>query len=154
MEQRTEELQTIAVEKVLEEIRKAEEFVNNWNASWYEQLLNAHCLPLHYEIGESDVRDMERKYEPRYKLANAYYSAESIGVPLVKETLVGNNTLTGEKNVNFECEFGRVEWHSMYSNKSSRYFSFTNDGEICFRKDVKRKQTKQHPKQISYETTS
>lgn len=38
-------MQMIAVEKVLEKMKKTEEFVNNWNASWYEQLLNAHCLP-------------------------------------------------------------------------------------------------------------
>lgn len=153
MEKISEELQILAVEKVLEEMKKAEEFVSNWNASWYEQLLNAHCLPLHYEIGEADVRDMEQRYGSRYKLANAFYSAESIGVPLVKETLIGNNSLTGERNIPFECEFGRVEWHSMYSNKSSRYFSFTNDGEICFSKDVKKRKTIQHPKQISYETS-
>ena len=153
MEKISEELQILAVEKILEEMKKAEEFVSNWNASWYEQLLNAHCLPLHYEIGEADVRDMEQRYGSRYKLANAFYSAESIGVPLVKETLIGNNSLTGERNIPFECEFGRVEWHSMYSNKSSRYFSFTNDGEICFSKDVKKRKTIQHPKQISYETS-
>ena len=153
MEKISEELQILAVEKVLEEMKKAEEFVSTWNASCYEQLLNAHCLPLHYEIGEADVRDMEQRYGSRYKLANAFYSAESIGVPLVKETLIGNNSLTGKRNIPFECEFGRVEWHSMYSNKSSRYFSFTNDGEICFSKDVKKRQTIQHSKQISYETS-
>lgn len=153
MEKISEELQIYAVEKVLEEMKKVEEFVSNWNASWYEQLLNAHCLPLHYEIGEEDVRKLEQRYGFRYKLANAFYSAESIGVPLVKETLIGNNSLTGERNIPFECEFGRVEWHSMFSNKSSRYFSFTNDGEICFSKDVKRRQTIQHPKQVSYETS-
>ena len=38
-------------------MQKAEEYVKNWNACWYEQLLDAHCLPLHYEIGEADVRD-------------------------------------------------------------------------------------------------
>ena len=153
MEQINEEMQIIAVEKVLEEMKKAEEFVMQWNSSWYEQLLDAHCLPLHYEIGEADVRDMEKKYGVRYKLANAFYSAESIGVPLVRETLVGNNTLTGETNIDFECEFGRVEWHSMYSKKSKRHFSFSNNGDICFAKDVKRSQTVQHPKQISYETS-
>lgn len=153
MEKISEELQILAVEKILEEMKKAEEFVSTWNVSWYEQLLNAYCLPLHYEIGEADVRDMEQRYGSRYKLANAFYSAESIGVPLVKETLIGNNSLTGKRNIPFECEFGRVEWHNMYSNKSSRYFSFTNDGEICFSKDVKRRQTKEHPKQILYETS-
>lgn len=153
MEQINEETQMIAVEKVLEEMKKAEEFIMQWNSSWYEQLLDAHCLPLHYELGEADVRKMERKYEPRYKLSNAYYSGKSIGIPLIKETLVGDNTLTGERNVNFECEFGRIDWYGMNSHKSSRHFSFNNNGDISLKKDVKRQQTIQHPKQISYETS-
>lgn len=152
-EKMNKETQMVAVEKVLEEMKKAEEFVMQWNSSWYEQLLDAYCLPFHHELGEGDVRDIERKYEPRYKLANAYYSGESIGVPLIRETLVGDNTLTGERNVNFECEFGRIDWYGMNSHKSSRHFSFNNNGDIKFSKDVKRKQTIQHPKQRSYETS-
>lgn len=153
MDQNNKEMQVIAVEKVLEEMRRAEKFVMKWNASWYEQLLDAHCVSLHSEIGEFDVRKMERKYEPRYKLANAFYSGDSIGIPLIKETLVGDNILTGEENINFECEFGRIDWYGMNSHKSSRHFSFNNNGDISFKKDVKRIQTIQHPKQISYEAS-
>lgn len=153
MKKINEKLQMIAVEKVLEEMKKAEQFVMQWNSSWCEQLLDAYCLPFHYELGEADVRDIERKYEPRYKLANAYYSGESIGIPLIRETLVGDNSLTGERNVNFECEFGRIDWYGMNSHKSSRYFSFNNNGDISFTKDVKRPKTIKHPKQISYETS-
>ena len=136
METLDNETQMIAVEKVLEEMQKAEEYVKNWNACWYEQLLDAHCLPLHYEIGEADVRDMERKYEPRYRLANAYHSGDSIGIPLAKETLVGDNTLTGERNINFECEFGRIDWFGMHSHKATRHFSFNNNGIIEFSKSA------------------
>ncbi len=153
MDQINKEMQVIAVEKVLEEMRKAEEIVMKWNASWYEQLLDAHCVSLHSEIGEFDVRKMERKYEPRYKLANAFYSGDSIGIPLTRETLIGDNILTGEENVNLECEFGRIDWYGMNSHKSSRHFSFNNNGDISFKKDVKRTQTIQHPKQISYEAS-
>lgn len=153
MGQFSEEMQIIAVEKVLKEKKKAEEFVMQWNSSWYEQLLDAHCLSFHYELGEADVRDMEIKYEPRYKLSNAYYSGDSFGIPLIKETLVGDNTLTGEKNIKFECEFGRIDWYGMNSHKSRRYFSFNNNGQISFKKDVKRRQNTQHPKKISYETS-
>lgn len=149
------ETQLIAVEKVLEEMQKAEEYVKSWNASWWEQLLDAHCLPLHYEIGEADIRDMERKYEPRYKLANAFYSADSIGIPLAKETLVGNNTLSGERCKEFDVEFGRIDWYGMNSHKSTRHFSFNNNGIIEFSKSTKvgKKQTLQHPKRISYNTS-
>jgi len=155
METLDDETQMIAVERVLEEMQKAEEYVKDWNACWYEQLLDAHCLPLHYEIGEADVREMERKYEPRYKLANAYHSGDSIGIPLAKETLVGDNSLTGERNINFECEFGRIDWLGMHSNKATRYFSFNNDGRIEFSKSAKdgKKQTLQHPNRISYDAS-
>ena len=153
MEKLDKELQIIAVEKVLEEMQKAEEYVKNWNASWYEELLDAYCLTLHYGIGEADVRDMEDKYGLRYRLANAFYSEESIGVPLAKEILVGNNSNTGERNINFECEFGRIDWHAMISHKSRRYFSFNNNGQINFSKEVKKRITPQNPRQISYNTT-
>lgn len=152
MENLTKEEQIIAVEKVLEEMKYAEEYVKSWNVSWYEQLLDAHCLPLHYEIGEADVRDMESKYGSRYKLSNAYYSGESIGVPLAIETLIGDNTLDNERNVEFECEFGRIDWYGMTTHKSNRKFSFNNNGDITFSKDVKSILTKQNPKQISYDT--
>jgi len=153
MEILDKETQLIAVGKVLEEMQKAEEYVNSWNASWWEQLLDAHCLPLHHEIGEADVRDMERKYEPRYKLANAFYSADSIGIPLAKETLVGNNTLTGERGKEFEVEFGRIDWYGMNSHKSTRHFSFNNNGTIEFSKSSKARSTLKHPKRISYNTS-
>jgi len=153
MEILDKESQLIAVEKVLEEMQKAEECVKSWNASWWEQLLDAHCLPLHYEIGEADVRDMERKYESRYKLANAFYSADSIGIPLAKETLVGNNTLTGERGKEFEVEFGRIDWYGMNSHKSTRHFSFNNNGTIEFSKSSKARSTLKHPRRISYNTS-
>lgn len=155
METLDNKTQLIAVEKVLEEMQKAEEYIKNWHAYWWEQLLDAHCLPLHYEIGEADVSDMERKYEPRYKLANAFYSNDSIGIPLAKETLVGNNTLTGEKSINFECEFGRIDWYAMHSNKATRYFSFNNNGIIKFSKSTKtgKGPTLKHPNRISYDTS-
>lgn len=153
MKNLTKEEQQIAVKKVLEEMNYAEEYVKRWNAYWWEQLLNAHCLPLHYELSEADIRSMEKKYEPRYKLANAFYSEDSIGTPLVTETLIGDNTLTGETNINFQCEFGKIDWYGMTSHKSKRYFSFNNNGDINFSKDVKTKQTVQHPRQISYDTS-
>lgn len=153
MEILDKESQLIVVEKVLEEMQKAEECVKSWNASWWEQLLDAHCLPLHYEIGEADVRDMERKYGSRYKLANAFYSADSIGIPLTKETLVGNNTLTGERGKEFEVEFGRIDWYGMNSHRSTRHFSFNNNGTIEFSKSSKARSTLKHPRRISYNTS-
>jgi len=140
----------LAVTKVLEEMKKAEEFAMKWNVSWSEQLLDAYCLPFYYTMGERDVRDIERKYGDRYLLSSACYSPQSKGVPLVKEKLVGNNTLTGEKDKVFECEFGTVIWYNMESHKASRYFSFKNNGDIIFKKESKYKNTTKPSKQISY----
>lgn len=153
MDNLDKETQLIAVKKVLEEMKYAEEYVKVWNASWLEQLLDAHCLPLHYYIGERDVREMERKYGSRYRLANAFYSADSIGIPLTKETIVGNNILTREKDVQFEVEFGRIDWFNMKSHSSSRHFSFRNNGIIEFSKDSNVKLTPKHPRKISYDTS-
>lgn len=146
----TEQLE--AVKKVLEEMQQAEDIINNWNASWLEQLLDAYSLPLHCEIGEYDVREAEKKYAPRYKLANAIYSEESIGVPLTIEILKVNDSLSAKRDIPITCEFGRINWYGMYSHKAERKFSFYNNGNIEFSKDVTKKLTKQHPKKISYKT--
>ena len=149
------ETQLIAVEKVLEEMQKAEEYLNGWNASWLEQWLNAQCLPLHYEIGAEDIRDLQRKYEPRYNLYDAFYSADSIGIPLAKATLIGNNTLTGEMNKDFEVEFGKAKWYDINTNKSTRNFLFCNDGTIEFSKFNRKGQspTIRNPRRIDYNTS-
>ncbi len=147
MEKLDKETQTIAVEKVLEEYKKAEEYVKSWNASWYEQLLDARCLQ---KIDEVDLNDLEEKYGLRYDLNNTFYFGD---VPLIKENLVVNNIIIGKKNVNFEFEFGRIDWHAMTSHKSEREFSFKNNGQINFSKKVKKRVTLQNPNQISYNTT-
>lgn len=148
------ETQMTAVAGVLEEMQKAEEYVKSWNVGWYEQLSDAYCLPLHTEVGEADIRELEDKYKPRYKLANAFYFGDSIGIPLAKETLVGFDTLT-EKSRSFTCEFGRIEWFGMDTRNATRHFSFCNNGSIEFSKSAKigKIQTSQHPKRVSYETS-
>lgn len=147
----TEEKQQLAVKKVLEEMEHAEEYaLKIWNANWWEQYVDAYCLLLYYQICEADVREMERKYGGGYNLANAFYSKDSIGIPLAKKILVGDNTLTGETDINFECEFGRINWCGMTSHKAKRHFSFANNGDIDFSKEVKRRQTLQNPRKISY----
>lgn len=148
-----ENLQAIAVKKILEEMRKAEQLLIKYNISCYEQLLDSHCLPLYYELSGSDVREMERKYGDRYKLFNAFYNVDSIGVPLIKKTLIGNNLLTAESNISFECEFGKIEWDQVGSSKVHRHFVFNNDGNIFFSKDDRVGETLRHPKSISYNAT-
>ena len=152
MEKLSEQEQIETVNRVLGEMKKAEKIVCNWNASWLEQLLDAYCIPMYGEISEYDVREVEKKYSPRYKLANAFYSEESTGVPLAVEILRVNDSLSAKRDIQITCKFGRINWHGMYSHKAERNFSFYNNGNIEFSNDVTKKLTKQHPEQISYKT--
>lgn len=146
MENLDKETQIIAVEKVLEEMQRIEEFVTCWKAVWWEQCLDAYCKDL-YHTGPAVVQDLERKYHDYYKLSNVYNLKLRIGEPLRKVVLEDND---GKK---YKCEFGRIDWTGMNSQKSKRFFSFKNNGEIYFSKDAKRALTKQHPKHTSYDAT-
>lgn len=150
MEELTDEKEIMAVEKVLEEMKYAEEYLKRWNASWYEQLSDAYCLPLYNEFDTNYIKDLEKKYEPRYDLTNGYHSR--IGIPLAKETIIAKDLFT-EENIECECDFGKIEWKGLYSKNSYRIFSFSNDGYITYLKDHRYKQKRKHPKQISYDTS-
>jgi len=148
MEILDKENQLIAVEKVLEEMQKAEECVNSWNSSWWEQCLDAYSMSL-YHTGMADVQDIEKRYYEHYKLPNIYYPENRTGEPLRKVIL------EDDYGKEYECEFGRIDWYGMNSHKSTRRFSFNNNGIIEFSKSTKagQKQTPQHPRRISYNTS-
>lgn len=148
MEILDKENQLIAVEKVLEEMQKAEECVNGWNSSWWEQCLDAYSMSL-YHTGMADVQDIEKRYHDQYKLPNVYYPENRTGEPLRKVILEDGY---GKE---YECEFGRIDWYGMNSHKSTRRFSFNNNGIIEFSKSTKagQRQTPQHPRRISYNTS-
>lgn len=137
------EMQMFAVEKVLEEMEKVEEFVSKWNASWWEQCLDAYSEELN-SIGIYDIQGLEKKYQEQYKLSNVYEQKSRIGVPLRKTTLVD------DYGKEYQVEFGRIDWNAMSSHKSTRQFSFYNDGNIQFSKDVTKQLTKQQLRHISY----
>ncbi len=147
MEILDKENQLIAVEKVLEEMQKAEECVNSWNSSWWEQCLDAYSMSL-YHTGMADVQDIEKRYHEHYKLPNVYYPENRTGEPLRKVIL------EDDYGKEYECEFGRIDWYGMNSHKSTRRFSFNNNGIVEFSKSTKagQKQTPQHPRRISYNT--
>ena len=63
MELLDKETQQEAVERVLEEMRMASEFVESWNAAWWEQCLDAYSESL-YNIGMGDVQDIEKQVLP------------------------------------------------------------------------------------------
>ncbi len=150
MEKLDYDTQLEAVGLVLEEMRKLEEHFESENVSWQEEYYDAYCLPLHYEIGEADVRDMQAKYGDTYKLSNAFYFANTISVPLARKILIGNNTLTGEYDKEFRVDFGRIEW-PIISKKMKRRFSFNCDGTIKLSKTPK--SNYKFPREIFYDTS-
>ncbi len=144
MERLDRETQLFAVEKVLEEIKRAENYLRDWNVGWYEQYLDAYSTSL-YNTGMADVEAIERKYQKLYKLANVYHPETKIGIPLKKAVLedyCGNQ---------YECEFGRIDWIGMKSKKATRSFSFNNNGVIKYDKIAKSvKNTKGYSYSASY----
>ena len=144
MEKLDEETQLYAVEKVLEEMKKAEKYLDSWKVGWYEQFLDAYSTSL-YNTGMIDVEALERKYQMQYKLPNVYNPETRIGEPL-KRTILED--YSGKEH---ECEFGRVDWLGMKSKKATRYFSFKNNGIIKYEKLAKSaKNTKGYSYSASY----
>ena len=145
-------MQLIALEKVLEEMSKAEEYAATWKASWYEQRLDAYSDDL-YGMSEMDLEEFQKMYHNHYLLEKVMPLEKRIGEPLRKVTLIGDY---GEE---YNCEFAKVVWEGMCSKKAIRSFSFANDGEISFTKtdkiksDKRRKNTGKDHIYTSYEAS-
>ena len=145
-------MQLMALEKVLEEMSMAEEYAATWNASWYEQCLDAYSDDL-YGMSEMDLEEFQKMYHNHYLLEKVRPFEKRIGEPLRKVTLQGDY---GEK---YHCEFAKIVWEGMCSKKAIRSFSFANDGEIFFTKtdkiksDKRRKNTGKDHIYTSYEAT-
>lgn len=135
------ETQIIAVEKVLEEMKVAEEFLLKQGACWMEQCLDARTKNDMYYI-----RDIQEKYNDYYVLDQIKIYDKSKDLPLRKAILEGNY------DDKYLCEFDKILW-GMTSNKSRRHFSFKNNGEIKFSKSHPADPTVKHPKSISYKTS-
>lgn len=116
--------QTLAVQKVLEEMEKAEEILNSWNTNWTER-----CLDAYSDNDIYNVKEIEKKYNGYYDLNNLSGVWKDYGMPLRKVLLTDNH------NNKYECKFAKIEWNNVLTNKSKRSFSFINNGDIHFNKD-------------------
>lgn len=152
MNKLSKEEQLIAVPKVLEEMQYAQNFLSSWNLGWWEQLSNAYCLPIYESGNKLDIMDMEAKYKPRYRLAEASFNNIGIGVPLCSETLIGNNSLNNKKDIKYLVDFGNIKWFDINSKKAERTFTFSNTGDIHFVKKDNNKYSRKHPRRVSYNT--
>ena len=145
-------MQLIALEKVFEEMSRAEEYVGVWKASWYEQYLDVYSDDL-YGMRDADLLDFQESYHNHYLLEGVRPLEQRNGETLRKVTLIGDY---GEE---YNCEFAKVVWEGMCSKKAIRSFSFANDGEISFTKtdkiksDKRRKNTGKDHIYTSYEAT-
>ena len=152
MNRLSKEEQLLAVKKVLEEMEYAQKFLTSWNLGWWEQLSDAYCLPIYEEVDRSDVLDMEKKYKPRYNLTNTCINGKGIGVPLCTETITGNNSLSGENDIDYLVDFGEINWDGINTKNSERKIIFSNDEDIRFFKNGTNNYSKKHPRSISYNT--
>ena len=131
------ENQMLAIEKVLEEMQKAEETINSWNAMWWEEYVDC-VLPQEYfdrfhwenEKLDSEVSKIDQKTETdKYN-----------GIPL-------KNIVLGGK---YSCDIGTISWHGIKTNNSIRRIVFHNDGSIYLEKNSIKNQTEKRPRRISY----
>ena len=145
-------MQLIALEKVFEEMSRAEEYVGVWKASWYEQYLDVYSDDL-YGMRDADLLDFQESYHNHYLLEGVRPLEQRNGETLRKVTLIGDY---GEE---YNCEFAKVVWEGMCSKKAIRSFSFANDGEISFTKadkiksNTRRKKMEKDNVYTSYEAT-
>ena len=122
--------QLLAVEKVLEEMKKTEEVLLSLGLNWSERLSDVYSEELFercYEVTE--------KYSSRYDLSNGFRDYNSIGIPLIRENVVLENYLG--KKIPFDCVFGKVDWYDIKSRRATRKISFSNNGDITVWKDSK-----------------
>ena len=131
------ENQMLAIEKVLEEMQKAEETINSWNAMWWEEYVDC-VLPqeyfdrFHWENEKLDSEISKIDQETKTDKYN--------GIPL-------KSIVLGDK---YNCDIGTIYWHGIKTNNSIRRIVFHNDGSIYLEKNSIKNQTEKRPRRISY----
>lgn len=107
--------------KVLEEMGKAEEFMKEWNASWFEECSQA-CLLKNTWIPEQFKEYFEKRYFEQYK----FYDM----VPVLEGEPLRHATLFDYYGLKYDAIFGTVIWKDIRSKKASRNIIFKNNGDI------------------------
>lgn len=129
--------QLITIEKVLEEMQKAERIINSWNAFWWEiyedtVLPQAYFDSPHYENEKLSIEVL--------KIDASTYTSQYMGLPL-------RHFLLGEK---YSCDVCTIVWEGIMTAHSTRRIRFFNNGNIEIEKTSNKKQTKKYPRKISY----
>lgn len=141
MIEESKEVQTEKVLKVFEEMRKAEEYLKQWNASWIEEYSQA-CLVNDLWIPDSFKAYFEDKYFGQYKLYDMVPFLE--GIPLIQATL------TDDFDREYPASFGTITWKGIESKKARRKIIFKNNGDISL---IKKPKSEKQREQTTYEAS-
>lgn len=124
------------INKVLEEMKYAENYAKKLNLSWTESYSEVYSMDLYY-LSREDFRKLQalqRRYPNQYDLYNFKLDVRT-GQPLKKVTLYD------EEGNDYNCEFAEVYWNEITSNKTKRDFLFKNNGDIKYTHSKHKKPT-------------
>ena len=140
MENLDKETQMIAVKKVLEEMKMAEDFINNWKVAWWETYENA-VLPHEYFEWMFLMEDARKLDKEAIKIDENTATEDYRGIPLKHITIGGK----------YSCDVSSIIWSGILTKQSTRDIEFHNTGNISLKKFPNKAPTKTHQKTISYE---
>lgn len=124
------------INKVFEEMKYAESYLNKLNVTWYESYEDIYSMDIYYlrRLDHRKVHELEKKYHNQYLLVDRNVDTRS-GQPLKKVILYDE-----EDNI-YNCEFGIIKWNSFA--KIDRNIKFKNNGDILYtQKSSSKKSTK------------
>lgn len=141
MEQINEEMQMIAVEKVLEEMQEAEKNLMKWNAYWWESYDNI-VVPTEYLYDYLDLNDVREcvKFFGDIDIYNLR-TDRPLGIPLKR--FISNPV--------YNQDICTIKWTGIETNNSSRKIIFNSTGEITLEKHSKKRKQKKQSKSIEYD---
>jgi len=121
MEQNNEEMQIMAVEKVLDEMQYAENILMRWNAHWWQSYDNI-LIPEEYYSS----RDQEEKYRIIGFLGEDWWN-------IMDEPLPGKPL----KTVSFKYNYiiYKIDWLRITTNNCTRKIQYSNNGDIFLSKE-------------------
>lgn len=134
METLDKNTQLIAVEKILKEMKSAEQVLLTWNAHWWENYKNCVFPSEYFDLMSFEKLELKRNCSQIESETDVYQ-----GIPLKHIELDGQ----------YWCDVCTIKWNPIITNNSSRKLEFNNTGEITLLKDSK-KLTKQRPNRIVY----
>lgn len=146
----TKNEQILAVERVLNEMKYAEDFLKKLNLSWTETLYDTKSDNL-YNLSLMDLDLLQKKYQNYYNLVDLS-DTDSDTIPLKRVELIDDYY-----QKKFIFKFNGISWNEINSKKTNSNIDFHNNGSIIYeRKNSKlnRKTNKDVSYNLSYNVLS